>query len=120
MREPLALPAACAARCLRCPMLALPAAHLVVQAVSVLPAVTALPVASLAHILQCCCLRRCCCQPPTPPPPPLLPPLQVKEAHRRIMIANHPDAGGSSFIAAKVNEAKDMMLGKRRSGGSVF
>jgi DnaJ family protein C protein 19 len=45
---------------------------------------------------------------------------KVKEAHRRIMIANHPDAGGSSFIAAKVNEAKDMMLGKRRSGGSVF
>lgn len=45
---------------------------------------------------------------------------KVKEAHRRIMIANHPDAGGSSFVAAKVNEAKDMMLGKKRSGGSVF
>lgn len=27
---------------------------------------------------------------------------KVKEAHRRIMIANHPDAGGSSFVAAKV------------------
>lgn len=36
------------------------------------------------------------------------------------MIANHPDAGGSSFIAAKVNEAKDMMLGKRKSGASIF
>ena len=45
---------------------------------------------------------------------------KIKEAHRRIMIANHPDAGGSSFIAAKVNEAKDMLLGKTRSGGSVF
>lgn len=45
---------------------------------------------------------------------------QVKEAHRRIMIANHPDAGGSSFIAAKVNEAKDMMLGKKQRGSSIF
>ncbi len=27
---------------------------------------------------------------------------KIKEAHRRIMIANHPDAGGSSYIAAKV------------------
>ncbi|EFN57074.1 hypothetical protein CHLNCDRAFT_143837 [Chlorella variabilis] len=45
---------------------------------------------------------------------------KVKEAHRRIMIANHPDAGGSSFIAAKVNEAKDLMLGKKRGGGSIF
>ena len=33
------------------------------------------------------------------------------------MIANHPDAGGSDLIAAKVNEAKDMLLGKRRGGG---
>ncbi|KAL4441820.1 hypothetical protein ABPG77_003736 [Micractinium sp. CCAP 211/92] len=45
---------------------------------------------------------------------------KVKEAHRRIMIANHPDAGGSSFIAAKVNEAKDMLLGKKRGGSSIF
>ncbi len=45
---------------------------------------------------------------------------RVKDAHRRIMIANHPDAGGSSYIAAKVNEAKDMMLGKSRKAGSAF
>ena len=45
---------------------------------------------------------------------------KVKEAHRRIMIANHPDAGGSSFIAAKVNEAKDLLLGKKRGGESIF
>ena len=45
---------------------------------------------------------------------------KVKEAHRRIMVANHPDAGGSSFIAAKVNEAKDIMTGKSRGNSSVF
>lgn len=36
------------------------------------------------------------------------------------MIANHPDAGGSSFIAAKVNEAKDMLLGKKTGSSSIF
>ena len=45
---------------------------------------------------------------------------KVKEAHRRIMIANHPDSGGSSFLAAKVNEAKDILLGKKRGGSSIF
>jgi len=45
---------------------------------------------------------------------------KIKEAHRRIMIANHPDSGGSSFVAAKVNEAKDMLLGKQKRGGNVF
>lgn len=45
---------------------------------------------------------------------------RVKDAHRRLMVANHPDSGGSSHIAAKVNEAKDMLLGKTRRGGSAF
>ncbi|PWN44827.1 hypothetical protein IE81DRAFT_286588 [Ceraceosorus guamensis] len=35
---------------------------------------------------------------------------RVKEAHRRMMIANHPDRGGSPFIASKVNEAKVRIL----------
>lgn len=42
---------------------------------------------------------------------------KVKEAHRRIMIANHPDSGGSSYIAAKVNMAKDLLLGKHKDAG---
>lgn len=45
---------------------------------------------------------------------------RVKDAHRRIMLANHPDSGGSPYISVKVNEAKDMLLGKKRQGGSVF
>lgn len=47
-------------------------------------------------------------------------PDKVKEAHRRVMVANHPDAGGSHYLASKINEAKDMMLGKGKSGGSAF
>ncbi|XP_010667930.1 mitochondrial import inner membrane translocase subunit TIM14-1 [Beta vulgaris subsp. vulgaris] len=45
---------------------------------------------------------------------------KVKEAHRRVMIANHPDAGGSHYMASKINEAKDMMLGKTKNSGSAF
>lgn len=45
---------------------------------------------------------------------------KVKEAHRKVMIANHPDAGGSHYLASKINEAKDVMLGKSRDNGSAF
>ena len=35
---------------------------------------------------------------------------RIKDAHRGILIANHPDTGGSTFIASKVNEAKELLI----------
>ena len=45
---------------------------------------------------------------------------KVKEAHKRVMVANHPDAGGSHYLASKINEAKDILTGKTKGGGSAF
>ena len=36
----------------------------------------------------------------------------IREAHKRLMRAAHPDSGGSDWLAARVNQARDVLLGK--------
>jgi hypothetical protein len=43
-------------------------------------------------------------------------PTMIKDAHRRLIGIVHPDRGGSSFLAAQVNRAKDVLLHGKPTG----
>ena len=39
----------------------------------------------------------------------------IRAAHKRLMRAAHPDGGGSDWVASRVNQARDVLLGRRNA-----
>lgn len=42
--------------------------------------------------------------------------IDICTAHKNLLKIFHPDMGGSSFISAKINEARDLLIKRYRIG----
>jgi DnaJ family protein C protein 19 len=42
---------------------------------------------------------------------------EIRAAHHRLMRTAHPDSGGSDWLATRVNQARDVLVGRAGSGG---
>jgi DnaJ homolog subfamily C member 19 len=43
--------------------------------------------------------------------PPNASEIDIREAYHRLMRGAHPDAGGSDWLASRINQARDILLG---------
>lgn len=41
---------------------------------------------------------------------------RIKDQHRKVLLLNHPDKGGSAYLSSKINEAKDLLMKTKDAG----